>query len=65
MKITKESIAIVAADTRLENVGLPTYTQLREALKLAHDALFNDSGDATVFDNAVRAIDAALGGDWE
>jgi hypothetical protein len=52
-------------DRDAQAFGLPTYTQLREALKLAHAALFNDSGDANVFDTAIRTIDAALGGNWE
>jgi hypothetical protein len=32
MNITKEKIAIAAADARLEKAGLPTYTQLLSAL---------------------------------
>lgn len=55
--------AIATADAHLNNVGLPSYAALRAALKVAHAALFNDSGDGDVHDRAVRTIDAALG-DW-
>lgn len=53
--------AIEIADAQMNNFGLPTYTQLRAALKLAHEALFNSEGDGELHDRAVRAIDAALG----
>lgn len=52
--------AIATADAHLNNVGLPTYGELRAALEVAHAALFNDEGDGDVHTNAVRTIDAAL-----
>jgi hypothetical protein len=52
--------AIATADAHLSNVGLPTYAELRAALALAHQALFNEEGDGDLHDRAVRAIDAAL-----
>lgn len=52
--------AIEIADAQVNNFGLPTYSELLTALRLAHDALFNENGDGDIHLNAVRAIDIAL-----
>jgi hypothetical protein len=52
--------AIATADAHLGNADLPTYAQLRAALELAHEALFDEEGDGDLHLRAVLAIDAAL-----
>jgi len=57
MSVSNEAYAaLVARNSELEaKIG-----EAHIALRLAHEALFNDSGDGDIHMNAVRAIDVVL-----
>lgn len=57
MSVTNEAYAAVVERNSVLEAKL---AEAQAALRLAHDALFNDSGDGDIHVNAVRAIDAAL-----
>lgn len=57
MSVTNETYAeLMARNNALET----KLGDAKAALRLAHDALFNESGDGVLHSNAVRAIDAVL-----